>query len=120
MIDLCCIALGVHLATYHFDRSRDLNEFNPGIYARADRWQAGVYRNSYRKPSLYVSYAFPLTERVAVHVGAVTGYRHVGTIAPALMLSYSFDNGVRAFGFPTTPKSSGGVHAAYEFKGVSR
>lgn len=114
VLDLAAIALGVHIGTYHFDRDAQLNDFNPGIFARADRWQAGVYHNSIRRTSVYVSYAFPLTERVALHVGAVTGYRHM-PVAPAVILSYSFDGGLRLAGFPSTPKSSGGIHAAYEF-----
>lgn len=117
MIDLCCIAIGLHIGTWHVARieeeNKSLRDFNPGVYARIDRWQAGAYHNSQRKPSVYVSYAFPLSQRWAVNVGLVTGYSHA-TVSPALALSYSFDNGVRLVGFPRTPKSSGGIHVAYE------
>lgn len=118
MLDLCCIALGLHIATIHAwrieEEGKSLRDFNPGIYARVDRWQAGAYHNSQRKPSVYVSYAFPLSERWSFSVGAVTGYSHA-KVAPALVFSYSFDNGIRLVGFPRTPKNSGGVHLAYEF-----
>lgn len=114
MLDLCCIALGLHIGTWHTDRDRGLRDFNPGIYARVDRWQFGLYHNSQRAQSLYASYAFPLSRRWAIHVGAVTGYDHA-RIAPAVVLSYSFDGGVRLVGIPSTPKNSGGVHLAYEF-----
>jgi hypothetical protein len=42
MLTLCCIALGIHVGTYHFERSRGYREINPGLYLRADRWQAGL------------------------------------------------------------------------------
>lgn len=120
MLDLASIAIGVHIATYHFDRSQRLNDFNPGAYVRMDRWQVGAYWNSNRRPSAYVSYAFPLTQRLALGVGLVTGYEHVKPVAPAVVLSYSFDNGLRLVGIPATPKNSGGLHVAYEFQGERR
>jgi hypothetical protein len=114
VLDLAAIAIGVHIGTWHARNDHGLRDFNPGIYARADRWQIGVYHNSIRRTSLYVSYAVPLTERVSLNIGAVTGYQHM-TVAPAAVLVYRFDNGLRLAGFPHTPKSSGGMHAAYEF-----
>jgi hypothetical protein len=114
VLELAAIAIGVHIGTYHFNRHEATRDFNPGIYARADRWQAGIYANSIGRTSAYVAYAVPIAGRWAVNFGAVTGYRHA-PIAPAVMLSYSFDNGLRLAGFPSTPKSSGGIHVAYEF-----
>jgi hypothetical protein len=115
VIGLCCIALGMHIGTWHMKQDHGLRDFNPGIFARADRWQIGAYHNSERRTSAYVSYAFPLTQRLALNVGLVTGYSRA-TIAPAVVLSYGFDNGLRLVGIPHTPKSSGGLHAAYEFQ----
>jgi hypothetical protein len=114
VLDLAAIAIGVHIGTWHFKQDHRLRDFNPGVFARADRWQAGLYHNSQRRTSAYVSYAFPLSERWAVSVGAVTGYEHA-RVAPAVVLSYRFDGGLRLVGIPSTPKNSGGVHAAYEF-----
>lgn len=109
------LALGIHLATYHFDRAREYNEFNPGLYARADRWQAGFYHNSHKKLSVYGTYAIPLAKRTDLAIGLATGYnKHV---VPVVVLSYNFDAGPRIGLIPSSPKGgSGGIHAAWEFK----
>jgi hypothetical protein len=119
MITLCCIALGMHIGTYHFDRGRNYREFNPGAYVRVDRWQAGAYNNSHGKLSVYGTYAVPLAKRIDLAIGAATGYN--GSIVPVVVLTYSFDAGPRLGLIPSSPKGgSGGVHLAHEFNRGTR
>jgi hypothetical protein len=116
VIDFGAIAVGVHFATYHFDRGRGYREVNPGVYARADRWQAGFYSNSHGKFSAYSTYAVPLTQRIEAHAGIASGYN--STVVPVLVFTYRLDNGLRIGLIPSSPKGgSGGIHFAYQFSG---
>ena len=114
MLEACCLAWGVHLGTLHFDRSTNYNEFNLGLYVRSGRWATGAYWNSHRKPSAYIAYAFPLSQRWSLHAGFVSGYNK--TVMPVAALSYSLDGGLGVSLIPSSPKGgSGGVHLSYEF-----
>jgi hypothetical protein len=112
------VAIGVHVGTWHFDRDAGYRETNPGIYVRADEWQAGYYRNSLDRNTLYVTRAFrvPHTERVEVNVGLATGYRDGARPTVLTLVSYRFDNGLRAGLIPLPAKLGGGIHIAHEFK----
>jgi hypothetical protein len=126
MILECCIAVGVHIATYHFDRRSGYNEFNPGAYVRVDRWQLGAYRNSNStriladnadaaKYSVYGTYSFALLQRTTLDVGVATGYNKA--VVPVAVITYNFDAGPRAGLIPSSPKGgSGGVHVAHEWR----
>lgn len=113
MLEACCLAWGIHIGTLHVGARQKTNDFNPGLYMRSGRWQAGAYWNSERRGSLYVAYHFPLSQRVSLSTGLVTGYAR-STVSPAVVLTYSFDNGVRLVGIPPTPKTAGGLHLAYQ------
>lgn len=82
--------------TYHFDRSRGLNDANPGfgIEYRTDdslSWIAGRYDNSVRSWSDYAGLAYEPFHwqafKLGVVVGGINGYpemRHGGWFAAAL------------------------------------
>ncbi len=109
------MAVGAHLATYHFDRQANHNEVNPGLYAMCDGWTAGIYRNSERSTSYYAG----RTVRVAwfdITVGAISGYRR-GTV-PMLVPSILLPGGLRLAFLPPIPKagsSTAGIHLMKEF-----
>lgn len=78
MIELLTgITVGLHIASAHFPAREYHNNTNPGIYAIADGWTAGVYRNTLRRTSIYAgkqwawdtAYGEP-----AVTLGVVSGY----------------------------------------------
>lgn len=109
------LALGIHLGTYHFDRNRGYEEFNPGAYVRCDNITAGAYRNSEGKPSVYAGYtgrpfaSIPLD----VTVGGVTGYRR-STVVPLLVPSVRIGDARLSLLLPLE-KGGGGVHLSWEF-----
>lgn len=115
MIELCCIAIGLHVGTYHFDRTAGYNEFNPGVYARAERHTVGVYYNSFRKTSAYYAYRAFSYGRTSVHVGAVTGYERA-PVVPLVVAEYALTDHTRLVLIPPAPQAGGGgVHFAVEF-----
>jgi hypothetical protein len=76
----------LHQISYHFDRSHDWNEVNPGLgYQRTTDalpggyWQVGAYRNSVRRNTVYaIVGSEPLSVgdwRFGVFAGVATGYR---------------------------------------------
>jgi hypothetical protein len=75
----------VHLGSYHSIRTyesvdgvRSYNNLNPGFgYRRSDGYALGVYWNSYRKPTVYISKEIMFTERFGIELGLGTGYRIV-------------------------------------------
>ena len=94
------IVLGLHLVSVHApDDAYNLNNVNPGIYARTQSgWEAGVYYNSYRRPSLYAGKEFyVITEGVTASVGVVTGYerKSVPCINPRLSACYVGDGSAK-------------------------
>lgn len=79
------IILGVHLASAHIPAPEGINNFNPGVYIQADGWTAGAYRNSYRRPSLYLGHTLSWGP-ASLFLGAVTGYHKpvLPLVAPSL------------------------------------
>jgi hypothetical protein len=73
MIACTTLALGLTLGSYHFDRQTPLESFNPGAYAICDNWTAGIYRNSFRRTSVFAGRVFSLGP-IDLTVGLVTGY----------------------------------------------
>lgn len=79
--------LGVHLLSLHAPK-REYETFTPGVYLRAEGWQAGVYRNSEAGTSAYAGRMFE-AGRFFLLVGAVTGYERakvVPLVAPGVSL----------------------------------
>lgn len=114
MVTCATIVLGLHLATYHFDRDRKYEEFNPGAYATCDEYEAGLYRNSEGKFSTHVGY----TVRNAIGpidltFGMVTGYKR-GPILPLFIPSVKLGD-VRIHLLIPIEKRGGGLHMSYEF-----
>lgn len=111
----CEPTVGIHVATYHFDRSAHYREVNPGLYVMCDGYTAGVYANSVRSTSAYLGYTVALGP-VDVTLGAVTGYRR--QVLPMLVPSVRIADHVRiAFlpPIPGEPKTQGGFHLMLEF-----
>lgn len=114
MITCDVIAIGLHIGTYHFDRTSDYNEVNLGAYAECDHYTTGIYRNSLRKPSVYAGYTFDrVLGPVDVTVGAVSGYPRA-TLMPLVVPSIKFNSARLSLLLPTN-KSGKGVHLSWEF-----
>lgn len=112
---LAACAFGLHLATYHADRSAHYNETNGGTYAQCDGWTAGHYRNSERKDSSYAGYTFSTT-RLSLTVGLVSGYAR--GLTPMLIPSVRLTKHWRVAILPPIPKASkdtSGIHLMYDF-----
>ncbi len=71
------------LAAYHFDRSKEYREFNPGLglehrYSNEFSVSAGFFRNSFDRHTNYLFAAYTPVElggwRTGVIAGGVTGY----------------------------------------------
>lgn len=112
---LCAsLILGAHLATYHFDRSRDQNEVNPGVYARCGQLAVGVYHNSERGVSVWGGKQFDnVVGPVDVTVGLAAGYKH-RPVRPMLVPSVRLGHARLSLLLPVE-KSGGGVHLSTEF-----
>lgn len=113
MITCTALAIGLHIGTYHFDRSKDYNEFNPGIYAVCDGWTAGAYHNSERKVSVYAGRTFDVGP-IDVTLGAVAGYRRA-PLVPMVVPSYKIKDGPRVSLLLPLEKGGGGLHLSWEF-----
>lgn len=76
MLEIAAITIGLHIGSWHSEPGR--NNVNPGIYAvTQDGWTAGVYRNSWKRTSVYAGRAlFGHREGFALTVGAISGYSH--------------------------------------------
>lgn len=66
--------VGVHTYTHHFDSHSGLNERNFGLYVRTQDWEAGAYRNSYRRNTLYAGKVWSYGP-VSLTLGAAYGYQ---------------------------------------------
>lgn len=102
------LILGLHLATAHV--RTDLNNYNPGVYARCDAYVAGAYYNSVRRTTVYAGYVFPVGP-VDVMVGAATGY---GALRPILVPSVRFGPMRLHLLLPSSATARGGVHLSIE------
>lgn len=114
MITCAALAIGLNISTYHFDRSANFQEFNPGGYAVCDGWVAGVYYNSIRRGSVHVGRVFQLGS-VDVAVGLVTGYYPSIRPVPVAVPSMRFGNVRLAVIPPSGEKRKGGLTLAIEF-----
>jgi hypothetical protein len=102
---------GAHIATYHFDRSKERQEVNPGAYAECNGYTAGAFLNSLDKPSAYAGYTVEHGP-VALTAGVVTGY---GPLSPMVAASIALGAGFRLSIFPPHGHKSGGLHITREF-----
>jgi hypothetical protein len=109
------VKYGVHLATYHFDRERSLNEVNPGLYIRCNGWTLGGYKSSVSKPSFYFGYTAE-SGPFALTVGAIKGY--ADGVRPMLVPSVHVGAGFRVAYIPQipgNPYNNSGLHLLKEF-----
>jgi hypothetical protein len=122
--------VGVHLVSYHAP-ARGQQNTNPGLYVRADDWQAGIYHNSYSETTVYGGRSFELGNGFEVLAGIGWGYqRHSvggktygaspGALAPMVALTYTLPVKIlgmqpKVFAIPPTPKNSAVLHLALEF-----
>lgn len=113
MSTLCTtIILGVHLATWHADRTRSYEEFNPGLRVQCDSVALGAYRNSEGGTSGYAAWVLDFG-RVDLAVGAVAGYKRK-PLMPLLVPSLELGGGFRASLLLPYEKGSAGVHLSWE------
>lgn len=106
------IAIGLHLGTYHFDRNRDYQEFNPGTYVRCEDVTAGVYFNSERKTSAWIGVERK-TGPIDWTLGVVFGYTR-SPVLPLVVPSYKVGSTRVSLLLPLE-KGGGGFHVSYEF-----
>jgi hypothetical protein len=105
--------MGLHIATYHTDRSTKYNEFNPGFYVMHKGATAGFYKNSEGGNSWYIGTTLPVW-KFDVLIGMVQGYKRGST--PMLVPSYKFEStGIRLAFIPPVAGISGGVHLMKSF-----
>lgn len=64
--------VGLHTLSLHAPQRAQSND-NFGLYVRKDRWQAGAYRNSHDRTTVYGGYAAPLGP-VELMLGFASGY----------------------------------------------
>lgn len=75
------LAIGLHLATYHFDRDTPLSpahrlrDDTPGLYVKTDDWVVMVVRNSFGRWSLGAGGVWTF-RRADFTLGAMTGYKY--------------------------------------------
>jgi len=114
MIGCTALAIGIHLATYHFDRDLTYKEFNPGAYVACDGYTVGGYRNSENKNSVYVGYQFTnVLGPIDIFLGAATGYSRA-SVVPMLIPSVKWKT-IRLSVVPPMKDTSGGAHLSLEF-----
>lgn len=114
MITCTALAIGLHIGTYHFDRTREYNEVNPGGYALCDDYVAGAYLNSESKLSVYAGKTFKnVVGPVDVTVGAVAGYSR-SPVLPLVVPSVKLGSARLSLLLPLE-KGGGGVHLSWEY-----
>ena len=102
------LILGLHLHTVHV--RHDLNNSNPGIYAKCDQTTIGVYENSINHTTMYVGHTIPVGP-VNVMLGVATGY---GNLRPVLIPSIVINNlRIHAI-LPSGVGRKGGIHFSIE------
>jgi hypothetical protein len=60
--------------------------FTPGVGARCGQVEAGIYRNSIKRPSVYGAWHWQWTQKTSLMLGAVTGYSTGNDPLPAAAL----------------------------------
>jgi hypothetical protein len=125
------LILGLHLFTAHLDPSLaagnvpiecnggHYNDTNPGAYARtADGWQAGAYRNSRCRTTVYAGRAWE-TRCGPLHCGVgafgATGYP-AGRIIPIVAPSVRYGIACLSFTPRIGNKASAIVHLSFEYQ----
>ena len=114
--------LGLHLYTHHLASVPELAPVNPGIYMRhPNGLTVGVYRNSYRMPSLYGAYTLQTpSERFALTVGVVSGYAPglMPLVVPSVTHPLGRHGRLRLAYLPKPPQygQSAGLHLTWERK----
>lgn len=103
------LILGLHLATAHV--RTDLNDANPGVYARCDAYVAGVYHNSVRRTTAYVGYTYPVGP-VDIMLGVATGYSTA--LRPVFVPSVKLGAVRVHLLLPSSSTAKGGVHVSIE------
>lgn len=104
------LVLGLHLATAHV--RTDLQDFNPGAYLQCDHLQAGAYRNSIGRPTVYAGYVLQAGPW-QVLAGAATGYGQA--LRPVLVPSVQLGDGWRLHVLlPSGERKRGGLHLSWE------
>jgi len=131
--------VGVNLGTYHTDRTKGYQEFNPGVYVVCDGFVAGVYRNSFGRATLDLGYVLHLVSVIDITAGITYGYRkswrepdyhvivdahgymrqgaqqHEVLVLPMLTPSVKVWDARVSLLLPIGAGNLGGVHASYEF-----
>ena len=114
-----CGTVGIHLGTAHFGQyGKSMNGENPGLYIDIDGYTAGLYRNSYSKPSAYAGYTVRWANgMLSLTAGAVTGYPRAA-ISPLLVPSVrvGFSGVFARLSYLPKPHSHGasGMHLSIE------
>lgn len=114
-----CATVGVHLGTAHFGQyGKTMSSENPGIYIEDGGYTAGIYRNSYSKPSTYAGYTGRWASgMLSLTAGVVTGYPRA-VISPLLVPSIRIGVGgmFARLAYLPKPHSHGasGVHLSIE------
>lgn len=107
------LVLGIHLATYHFNREEKYQNFNPGVSIECNNYQFGSYYNSHKKTSVYGAYNIKrLVGPIDLSLGLVTGYKM--PLTPLVVPSVKLGD-VRISLLIPTSMNSGGLHFSKEF-----
>jgi hypothetical protein len=90
---MAAVTVGLHIGSAHMPDNWWHENLNPGVYVRFDQWQAGVYRNTYRRTTAYLGYVQPLGP-VDLMVGVASGYQRKCTA-----WVYGGESGISCQGF---------------------
>ena len=67
--------LGIIIRSTHLnDKIENPNESNLGVYVQHEKWQLGIYTNSYDDTSVFIAVETGITDYVSFSLGAVSGY----------------------------------------------
>lgn len=71
------LVLGLHLVSAHIDPAPNQSNVNPGIYAihSESGITGGIYRNTWRRWSLYAGKTMPVVGPLDLTLGVVSGYQ---------------------------------------------
>jgi hypothetical protein len=115
VITCTALAIGVSIASYHFDRDIPYQEINPGVYAICDKWTAGVYRNSFNDLSVFAGYSLELGP-FSIALGVVTGYGRYGkSVQPLIFPSVKIGPVRLGVIPPPEPKAKGALTLSVEW-----
>jgi len=69
-------AIGVLLASHHFDSGYNYNESHAGVYIRHNNWSIGTFTNSYNDQSTFVGYRAVEGTHFDLSFAVANGYDH--------------------------------------------